>query len=162
MQLETLQPTLLDVYQVYLKERVLKPRTLKDYDNVIYKYSADWQHIKMKDISRRMIQDRHLELSKTSKAQANLAMRVFRAIYNFAKEHYLDLSDQSILPSDNLVQTLSAKRTWNKIKRRKNYINEDKMQNWLNVAMTHEHDDQADVLIDGIKFILVNPYGIFD
>ncbi|MFW2039267.1 tyrosine-type recombinase/integrase [Acinetobacter ursingii] len=141
-QLEKSQPTLFDAYSVYIIDRELKPRSLDDYSNVVNKYLEDWKNIKLKDITRKMIQDRHKELSENSKAQANMCMRVFRAIYNFSLEHYLDDEENPILPPLNPVRTLTAKKSWNKIRRRKTYINEDKLPDWIHAVINFKDRGQ--------------------
>lgn len=85
-----------------------------------------------------MIQQKYLEISESSKAQANMVMRVFSAVYNFSIEHYLDEDDQPILVPYNPVKTLSAKKAWNKIKRRKTYINEDQMPDWIRAIFEYQ------------------------
>ncbi|MFC3902519.1 Site-specific recombinase XerD [Acinetobacter marinus] len=137
-ELDASQPTLLDAYAIYCVERELAERTRSDYESVINNYLKDWREIKLKNITRKMIQDRHQSLSANSKAQANMAMRVFRAIYNFSIEHYLDDNEHPILPTSNPVSTLTAKRQWNKIKRRKTYINEDKLPTWVNSVLNFQ------------------------
>ncbi|MGJ8757418.1 integrase arm-type DNA-binding domain-containing protein [Acinetobacter sp. HC8-3S] len=118
-QVKQQQPTLVEAYSVYIDERELKPRTLDDYSDVINGYLSDWKDIKLKDINRKMIQDKHKELSERSKAQANMVMRVFRAIYNFSIEHYLDDDENPILPPINPVRTLTAKKLGIKLKEEK-------------------------------------------
>lgn len=140
-ELEAMQPTLAGAYEAFLSERTLKPNTLKDYNTTMHKYLADWQDVKLINITRKMIQDRHLLLSKTSPAQANLAMRVFRAVYNFAVEHYL-YNDKPILPDVAPTRTLSAKKSWNAVKRRKTYINEDKMPLWIETVLNYKERGQ--------------------
>lgn len=141
-QVKQQQPTLYEAYSIYIDERELKPRTLDDYSDVINGYLSDWKDIKLKDINRKMIQDKHKELSERSKAQANMVMRVFRAIYNFSIEHYLDDEENPILPPINPVRTLTAKKAWNKIKRRKTYINEDKLPDWINAVLNFQDRGQ--------------------
>lgn len=48
--------------------------------------------------------------------------------YCFSLEHFLDENDNSLINTTNPVATLKAKRTWNKIKRRKGYV---KQSNWV-------------------------------
>lgn len=136
-------PTLSDAYNAFLSERTLKANTLHDYNKVITKYLADWQDKKLADITRKMIQDRHKALTEASPAQANLAMRVFRAVYNFAVEHYLDDEENPILPVIAPTKTLTAKKAWNKIKRKKTYINEDKMPDWVKAVLEFENRGQS-------------------
>lgn len=146
------QPTLQIAFEAYINERALKDRTLSDYEIVLSKYLADWKDLKLASITRTMIQQRHQELSTKSKAQANMAMRVFRAIYNFSVEHYLDDKEEPILPLINPVNTLNAKRAWNKIKRRKTYINEDKLPDWVNAVLAYK--DRGQVLETNKDFLL--------
>lgn len=125
------KPTLEEAFLNYQFHKELKPRTLSDYNIVINKHLEDWKHLKLDAISRSMIQTKHTSLSQSSKAQANMAMRVFRAIYNYSVEYYLDQNDKPILDAHNPVKSLSAKNAWNKIRRRKTYINEDQLPDWI-------------------------------
>jgi integrase len=146
------KPTVKDAFDNYLSLKSLKPRTIHDYMVVRDKYLSDWQSVKLDEISRRMIQEKHAELSKNSKAQANMAMRVFSAIYNFSVEHYLSDDDQPILIPYNPTKTLSAKKVWNKIKRRKTYINEDQLPDWIRAIF--EYQDRGQALETNRDFIL--------
>ncbi len=132
------QPTLMDAYTVYKAERELSENTLTDYDQCVNDYLVEWRDIKLIDISRKMIQEKHTELSKRSKARANLAMRFFRAVFNFSVEHYLDIDDKPIIDLSNPVGTLKAKKSWNKIRRRKGYIRSSQMKDWLDAVVTTE------------------------
>ncbi len=143
VKLEKQKPTVKEAFQNYMSLKTLKPKTIDDYTTVIDKYLEDWQNFKLDEISRKMIQQKHADLSKNSKAQANMAMRVFRAVYNFSIEHYLDENDQPILIPYNPVKTLSAKKVWNKIKRRKTYINEDQIPDWIRAIFDYKDRGQS-------------------
>ncbi|MCH7381354.1 integrase family protein [Acinetobacter higginsii] len=132
------QPTLLDAYTAYKTERELSDNTLDDYEQCIKDYLVDWRDTKLIDISRKMVQEKHTELTKRSKARANLAMRFFRAVFNFSVEHYLDVNDKNIIDVSNPVNTLKAKKAWNKIKRRKGYIRNNQMKDWLDAVVSTE------------------------
>lgn len=136
-------PTLADAYTAFLSERTLKDSTRQDYDKVMTKYLTDWQDKKLADITRKMVQDKHKALTQNSPAQANLAMRVFRAVYNFAVEHYLDDNENPLLPAVSPTKTLTAKKAWNKIKRKKTYINEDRLPDWVKAVVEFEHRGQS-------------------
>ena len=136
------KPTLEEAFQNYLLHKELKERTIYDYMMVINQYLEDWKPYKIDAISRTMIQAKHTSLSQRSKAQANMAMRVFRAIYNYSVEHYLDENDKPILDAHNPVKTLNAKNTWNKIRRRKSYINEDQMPDWIKAVFEYQDRGQ--------------------
>lgn len=146
------KPTLHDAFENYKSFRELKPRTLSDYNIVITDYLKDWQDLKLDDITRKMIQIRHAELSLRSKAQANMTMRVFRAIYNFSLEHYLDENDNPILQPFNPVKTLNTQKAWNKVRRRKTYINEDQMPDWIKAVF--QYQDRGQQLETNRDFLL--------
>ena len=136
------KPTLEEAFQNYLLHKELKERTIYDYMMVINQYLEDWKPYKIDAISRTMIQAKHPSLSQRSKAQANMAMRVFRAIYNYSVEHYLDENDKPILDAHNPVKTLNAKNAWNKVRRRKSYINEDQMPDWIKAVFEYQDRGQ--------------------
>ncbi|MHA3083714.1 tyrosine-type recombinase/integrase [Acinetobacter sp. ANC 5383] len=150
--IEKQKPTVKVAFDNYLTLKSLKPRTVQDYIVVRDKYLVDWHNIKLDEVSRKMIQEKHAELSQSSKAQANMAMRVFSAIYNFSVEHYLSEDDQPLLVPYNPTKTLSAKKVWNKIKRRKTYINEDQLPDWISAIF--EYKDRGQTLETNRDFIL--------
>lgn len=149
---EKQKPTVKAAFDNYLNLKSLKPRTVQDYIIVRDKYLADWHNFKLDEVSRKMIQEKHAELSQRSKAQANMAMRVFSAIYNFSVEHYLGEDDQPLLIPYNPTKTLRVKKVWNKIKRRKTYINEDQLSDWVRAIF--EYQDRGQALETNRDFIL--------
>lgn len=147
-----IKPTLKQAFEHYLLYKTLKPRTIKDYTMVVDNYLKDWNDITLDKISRSMIQAKHSELSQRSLAQANMAMRVFRAIYNYSVEHYRDENDQSILDQDNPINTLNAKKAWNKIRSRKTYIHQDQLPEWIKAVF--EYKDRGQQLETNRDFLL--------
>lgn len=147
-----IKPTLKQAFEHYLLYKILKPRTIKDYTMVVDNYLKDWNDITLDKISRSMIQAKHSELSQRSLAQANMAMRVFRAIYNYSVEHYRDENDQSILDQDNPINTLNAKKAWNKIRSRKTYIHQDQLPEWIKAVF--EYKDRGQQLETNRDFLL--------
>lgn len=147
-----IKPTLKQAFEHYLLYKTLKPRTIKDYTMVVDNYLEDWNDITLDKISRSMIQAKHSELSQRSLAQANMAMRVFRAIYNYSVEHYRDENDQSILDQDNPINTLNAKKAWNKIRSRKTYIHQDQLPEWIKAVF--EYKDRGQQLETNRDFLL--------
>ncbi|MDM1248883.1 integrase family protein [Acinetobacter sp. R933-2] len=140
---ETQQPTLMTAYNAYINERELGVKSLEDYRMCVEDYLVEWKDVKLIDITRKMIQEKHVELTIRSKARANLAMRFLRAVFNFSIEHYLDVNDKSILDISNPVNTLGAKKAWNKIRKRKTYINEDQIPDWIRAIFSYEDRGQA-------------------
>lgn len=129
------QPTLAVAYDEYLKHRKLKSRSLEDYNRAVNQYLSEWKNLKLIDITRTHVHEKYAELTAISPAQANIAMAVFRAIFNFSVEHFLDDQDNSLINTTNPVATLKAKRTWNKIKRRKGYVKQEQLGDWVNAVM---------------------------
>ena len=148
-----IKPTLKQAFEHYLLYKSLKPRTIQDYTMVVDNYLKDWNDITLDKISRSMIQAKHSELSQRSLAQANMAMRVFRAIYNYSVEHYRDENDQSILDQDNPINTLNAKKAWNKIRSRKTYIHQDQLPEWIKAVF--EYKDRGQQLETNRDFLLI-------
>jgi integrase len=106
----------------------LKPLTVRDYMKIVSKHLASWREKPLQRITRDMIEAKHRELSQTSAAQANLAMRYLRALFTFAGE-YRDAEGQPIV-TDNPVRRLSAMKLWNRVERRKRYIAPHDLRAW--------------------------------
>ena len=147
-----IKPTLKQAFEHYLLYKRLKPRTIQDYTMVVDNYLKDWNDITLDKISRFMIQAKHSELSQRSMAQANMAMRVFRAIYNYSVEHYRNENNRSILDQDNPINTLNAKKAWNKIRSRKTYIHQDQLPEWIKAVF--EYTDRGQQLETNRDFLL--------
>lgn len=131
--------TLNEVYTDYIAARKsLKPSTRRDYKTCIEVYLKDWVHTPMLDITRDMVESKHKEISEKSEARANLAMRFLRALFNFAAE-YRDAKGRVVI-ADNPVRRLSAKKIWNKVKLRSNYIQTHQLKAWWDAVWTLKND----------------------
>lgn len=137
------QPTLRQAYEVYKQARKLKPNTLDDYRQCMEDYLIEWADTRLIHITRRMIQEKHAALSLRSEARANLAMRFYRAVFNFSVEHYLDSEDQPIITISNPIATLASKRQWNKIRRRKGHVRNEQMTDWINAILNYRWRGQG-------------------
>ncbi len=121
--------TLKDAYEDYLASRPsLKATTKRDYKTCAEKYFKEWLYKPLIEINRDMVEQKHKSLSEVSESRANLAMRFLRAIFNFAAE-YRDAKGQAVIV-DNPVRRLSAKKLWNRVERRKNYIKPHQLKPW--------------------------------
>lgn len=78
--------TLQAALATYLKANTrLKPRTREDYADVLREFCADWLRKPLADLTRDMIQRRHAKHgAERSKARADNAVRVMRALFNYA------------------------------------------------------------------------------
>lgn len=131
-------PTLFDAYTDYIKERKLADNTLRSYKNSI-NYMSTLSSTKLDEISRHDTIDMFNEISKASPAQANAAMRMLRAIYNWASFHYID-KDEKPLIKDNPVQILTAKKQWNRIKSRTSFLEDDEVGQFFNALMQYQDE----------------------
>lgn len=132
--------TLLEVFEDYLKARKsLKPNTLNDYRKCMLTHFSDWQKKAILDITKDMVSKKHAALGKRSEAQANLAMRFLRAIFNFAAAQYEDSRGQSLI-LENPVRRLSQTRAWYRVERRQTLIKPHELAPWLQAVNNLKND----------------------
>lgn len=122
--------TFIEIYDDYKTSRTLKEKTLTGYDQAITCYLADWHRIPLIEIDEQMIKDRYRELSIRSKGQANLTMRVVRALFNFAKHEYKNAERKSVF-LENPVQILNHLRMWNNVPRKESRILQSDFKVWF-------------------------------
>ena len=77
-------------------------------------------------LTRAYVKDKFMEISNRSPAQANQAMRVLRALWNYAVAEYRYPDDTTIF-GDNPVNILSEQGLWNTIQPRNSKIPIDKV-----------------------------------
>ena len=111
--------TLGEAFEGYKLSRKLKVSTLRGYEGVVSNHLKKLVDKPLKDIDRRVIVDIHAGIA--SKAQADLTMRVLRAIFNFAKYEYCGQDGSSIFP-ENPVEILSHRKQWNNVRRRQTHL----------------------------------------
>ena len=90
---------------------------------------ANWQNKSLASITKEMITKKHAEIGITSKAQANLTMRLLRAIFTFAIGRYSTVALQ-----ENPVKILSYTRSWYNIAKRNTVITPAELPTWYNVV----------------------------
>jgi integrase len=138
--------TLMTVFSDYKRVRKnLKPKTLYDYEKIIEKAFSDWRNKSLLIIKKEQVSKKHTELGeKNGEAYANLAMRLLRALFNFAMENYEDIYEKPLI-TENPVKVLSKTRAWYRVKRRKSYITPDQLSIWyqgvmeLNSSVTRDY-----------------------
>lgn len=128
--------TLLQVFYDYLNARKsLKETTIVDYRRVLNQVIPDWLDKPFLNITKDMIVKRHAKYGQeNSKARANLAMRLLRALFNFAAEEYEDANGHSII-SENPIKRLSHTRSWYRIARRDTLVKEHELKQWYEGLM---------------------------
>jgi len=138
--------TLLDAFEDYLQTRKdLKPSTIHDYRRSINSAFEDWQKKPLIEISKDMVQLRHSDLGKRSKARANNAMRVLRAVFNHAIAKYEDSNGKTVILS-NPVDRLSQTRAWYKVERRQTLIKPHQLADWYKATLQLNNEITRDYL----------------
>ena len=149
--------TLAEVYQSYLKARnSLKPRTIYDYDRFMKTYFTEWQNKPLTEISKDLIERKHREIGQRSEAQANLAMRLMRAIFNYALGQYEDSAGNPII-AENPIKRLSQTRSWYRVERRQTVIKAHDLPAWFNavIALPEIADGRNKELVKDYLLLLI-------
>lgn len=123
--------TLRQVFNDYLAARKsLKESTAKDYERVLKQVVPDWLNKPLINITKDLIQRRHAKHGESnSKARANYAMRLLRAIFNFAINQYQSEDGMQVF-TVNPVKYLSHARSWYRIARRQTIIKNYELADW--------------------------------
>lgn len=123
--------TLNEVFQEYLQTRkTLKPKTINNYNHMIDKAFPTWKNKPILSITKDRISKHHEKLgTEHGEAYANLAMRVLRALFNFAAGQYEDAQGKSLI-MENPVRRLSQTRAWYRVERRQTYIKPHELEAW--------------------------------
>lgn len=148
---------LAEVFEEYLSARNnLKESTITDYQKAMKETFSDWLDKPMQSLTKDMIMRRHKMRGKDSKARANNAFRVLRALFNFAKHKYEDSKGQSLF-ADNPVDRLSVTKSWFKVKRKQTYLTVADLPKWyhaVNSLPSATRLSKADVVKDYLLFLL--------
>ena len=116
------QTVLVDVLEMYLADRDLKPYTIKDYRYKLRLGFSDWLKKPVNSITEDMVLKRHKKISKTGKTTANTTMRVLRLTLNYANA--VGMID------NNPTSILSKARLWHKNNRKDRVIPSNQLQVW--------------------------------
>lgn len=139
--------TLKTVFEDYLNARkALKPSTIFDYRRIMKEAFADWQNKPLLTLSKDMIARRHAKLGQHSHARANLAMRLLRALFNFAAGEYEDAQGRSLI-LENPTKRLSHTRAWYKVNRRQSFIKPHELAEWYQAVVNINNPTLRDYLL---------------
>ncbi len=132
--------TLQTVFNDYLRSRSnLKPATVKDYERNLKEAFDDWKDNPIAGIDKEAVQRRFERQTKKSKARANNAFRMLRALLNFAHHAYDDEHGKPIFTS-NPATILSHAKSWHKIAPRKNFVKAHELPAWFAATLNLEAD----------------------
>lgn len=118
------------VFADYLKKRKLQPSTVRGYVQVIQCYFKDYREKPLKSLDESAIKKIHADVTNRSQAQADLAMRVMRSLFNFAKYEYRG-NDNEIIYKENPVKILSHLRHWNHVPRKQTRIKKSQLKDFF-------------------------------
>lgn len=140
--------TLGATFQDYLKARKnLKVKTLYDYENIMRRAFSGWQNKPLLSITKDKVARKHAELgSDQGEAYANLAMRLLRALFNFASSQYEDDQGRSLI-TENPVKRLSQTRAWYRVERRNTFIKAHELPIWYKEVMQLKNKTLRDYLL---------------
>jgi integrase len=114
------------IFSDYLEKRKLQPSTVRGYHQIISCYFKDYREKPFKSIDEAAIKNIHSTVSTKSQAQADLAMRLMRALFNFAKYEYRSCDNEAIY-KNNPVKILSHLRNWNHVPRKQTRISKSQL-----------------------------------
>ena len=139
---------LYEVLNDYFQTRKdLKPSTIVNYTQVINKAFEQWRNKPLVSITKDKIAKHHEKLGTIhGEAYANLAMRVLRALFNFAAGKYEDAEGRSLI-LENPVKRLSQTRAWYRIERRQTYIKPHELAEWYQAVNHLQNHTLKDYLL---------------
>ncbi len=149
--------SLQEVFDSYIADKDLKPKTIVGYKQVISCYLVDWINKPLIKLTEDEIIYLHKEVTKRSKAQADLTVRVLRAIFNFAKYEYRG-EDGVFIFNENPAKIISHKRQWNKPARKNTRIRSKELSTYLmaleSVRTNLEYNHFTKAVVDACEFAL--------
>lgn len=161
-----------DALDSYIEHRKLKPKTQDNYRQMFRLHLSDWLSFPVGEITGAMVSKRHTEIangkrqrtalnktatkkdgeiliektevpaSKKREASADGAMRVLRAVLNYA---FGDDEDLGIVRT-NPVKALSRKKVWFKVPRRRRLIKNSDLPIWNKTVMAVDNTIARDYL----------------
>lgn len=151
------QVTVREALEDYLSVRKgLKPSTIHDYRRHLRESFPDWADRPLGSIRKDAIAERHRQIGERSPARANNAMRVLRAVFNFARGQYEGPNGESLFP-ENPVDRLSHTRAWYPLERRRTFIHRRQLPAWFDAVETvrqSEADSDARSIGDLLLLLL--------
>ncbi len=140
--------TLNQVFNDYIQVRKsLKPTTLTNYKQIVAKAFSNWGSKPLVSITKDKIAKHHEKLGEAhGEAYANLAMRILRALFNFAAGQYEDSQGRSLIP-ENPVKRLSQTRAWYRVERRQTFIKSHELAAWYEALDQLQNKTLRDYLL---------------
>lgn len=140
--------TLEQVFNDYKQARKsLKHNTLYNYERVLNIGFTGWKSKPFLSITKDKVAKHHEKLGKEhGEAYANLAMRLLRALFNFAEGQYEDSQGKSVV-TENPVKRLSQTRAWYRVERRQTFIKAHELAPWYAGIQQLQNETLRDYLL---------------
>jgi integrase len=137
--------TLRETLEQYLAARTLREPSKYLYGIAVEKYLAPWADMQLSAITADMVETRHRAITKevasggryNGRVAANVAMRVLRLLWTFAKERAPELGDNP---------TRRLRRLWNAEPRRKGIVRPEDMARFYKAVRALPNKVVADYL----------------
>lgn len=144
--------TLRQVFSEYCTESdSLTKNTLDTYRYVVNACFKDWLDMPISAVTWNMVKVRHAEISVRFKAQANLAMKILRAVFNYAITHYEDAAGNPVFTVNPVKRWTEkaprGKNVWNELKPRTELIEDHQMQAWFQAVGELKHEVARDFFV---------------
>ena len=132
-------PTLQSVLDRYITVRKLKDSTADEYQLLLDTHLSTWKHRPIDAVSPGDVKRLHGKIDSPSRADA--AMRVLRALWNFAwADNIDDATGESRLHGKNPVDVLSGLGQWNGNDRKVSHVTAGRFPDWYTGVMALKPD----------------------
>lgn len=148
--------TLAHAFTDYVEARHnLKAVTTHEYGRILNKAFKDWLSRPLIAITKDAVAKRHEKIgTESGGAYANKALRVLRAIFNFAIYKYELPSGERMLPY-NPVERLNQTRAWYRVPRRQTLIKPHQLKPWHDaVEALRAKDSYSSMVADYFLLLL--------
>ena len=122
-----------DVFNAYVSSKKLSAVTVRGYLQVLNCYLNEYKSEPLIYFNEDCVKHVHKAISNSSLAQADLTMRLIRALFNFAKFEFRR-ADNSFIFDENPVHILSHLRAWNHVARKQTYLNQKHLSIFLDAV----------------------------
>lgn len=150
--------TLQQAFDAYKQARTLKPTTLSGYEQMMGRYLKKWLNRPLGEITSRQVKEAHSRIkANPGQPTADSAMRLLRAIFEFAEGAFEDESGAPLFPL-NPVRILSKTKAWGKNRPRRTYITDAQLPTWFKAIDTLrlKGDDSREALgCDYLELVLL-------
>lgn len=139
-------PTLGEVWDGYSRVRHIKYNTLKTYSLNLHSHLGDWMNRPIDSFTKSQVIERHRLLTQRhGPGAANITMRVFRALCNYALAVCEDSAGKPVM-SRNPAMVLKEAMLWNPCEPRTRHLSPSEFPKWWQAVQRIENKTTTDFL----------------